>query len=285
MMKFAQAQADIFVPDGGAPEAALARLTHLAIGAHQDDLEIIAHHGIVQGRDDPARAAFGGVVVTNGAGSARSGPYADRTDAEMQAIRRDEQRAAARLGHYAIQIQLAHPSAAVKQASAAREVVKDLEAILALATPSVVYLHNPADKHDTHVGVLHRCLAALRGMPPDRRPEQVLGVEVWRGLDWMVAADKVALDDSAQPQLRRELLAVFDSQIAGGKRYDAAVEGRRAANATFNDAHSIDEADHLTWAMDLTPVVDDPSIDLADYTLAYIDRLKSDVADRISRMS
>ncbi len=283
-MKFSHPQADVFVPDGSAPEAALGRVTHLAIGAHQDDLEIIAHSGITHCLDHPESSAFGGVVVTNGAGSARTGPYADRTDDEMQLIRRDEQREAARLGQYAIQIQLAHPSGAVKRGDEASDVEQDLEMLLAIASPQVVYLHNPADKHDTHVGVLHRCLAAFRGMPPERRPVQMLGVEVWRGLDWMLATDKVALDDSAHPQLRRDLLAVFDSQITGGKRYDAAVEGRRAANATFNDAHSIDAADHLTWAMDLTPLVVDTDLDLADYTLSYLDRLKADVSDRIARM-
>lgn len=283
-MNFSQSQADIFVPGATSPTEALRRVTHLAIGAHQDDLEIIAHSGIAHCFDHPESAAFGGVVVTNGAGSARSGLYADRTDEQMQAIRRDEQREAARLGRYAIQIQLAHPSASVKRGDAATDVVKDLERIVSIASPSVVYLHNPADKHDTHVGVLHRCLAVLRAMAPERRPAQVLGVEVWRGLDWMLAGDKVALDDSAHGQLRRDLLAVFDSQISGGKRYDAAVEGRRSANATFNDAHSIDTADHMTWAMDLTPLVADPNLSLADYTLGYLDRLKSDVADRIERM-
>ncbi len=283
-MNFSQSHADVFVPDATSSTDALRRVTHLAIGAHQDDLEIIAHSGIAHCFDHPESAAFGGVVVTNGAGSARTGPYADRTDEQMQAIRRDEQREAARIGRYAIQIQLAHPSAAVKRGDAAADVIKDLEQILAIASPSVVYLHNPADKHDTHVGVLYRCLAVLRGLAPERRPARVLGVEVWRGLDWMLSADKVALDDSAHAQLRQELLAVFDSQITGGKRYDAAVEGRRAANATFNDAHSIDAADHLTWAMDLTPLIADPNLSLADYTLGYLDRLKADVADRIDRM-
>ena len=38
--------ADIFIPDGQPPAAALARVTHLGIGAHQDDLEFMAFHGI-----------------------------------------------------------------------------------------------------------------------------------------------------------------------------------------------------------------------------------------------
>jgi LmbE family N-acetylglucosaminyl deacetylase len=53
---------------------ALARITHLGIGAHQDDLEFMAFHGILacfRMRDD---RWFGGVTCTNGAGSSRTGP-------------------------------------------------------------------------------------------------------------------------------------------------------------------------------------------------------------------
>ena len=44
----------------------------------------------------------GGVVVTNGAGSSQIGPCASCTDEQMQDVRREEQRATARLGRYAI---------------------------------------------------------------------------------------------------------------------------------------------------------------------------------------
>jgi hypothetical protein len=57
----------------------------------------------------------------------------------------------------------------------------------------------------------------------------VLGCEVWRDLDWLLDSDKVALDSSAKPELAAALLKVFDSQISGGKRYDLATLGRRAA--------------------------------------------------------
>ena len=40
LMQFHKSNADLFVPDGAAPEAALARTTHLSITAHQDDIEI-----------------------------------------------------------------------------------------------------------------------------------------------------------------------------------------------------------------------------------------------------
>jgi len=280
-MTFSRPDADVFVPDGSAPAAALARVTHLCIGAHQDDIEIMAHSGITACLDTPGRA-FGGVVATNGAGSPRTGRYAHLTDTEMQAVRREEQRHAATLGRYAIQLQLAHPSAAVKTPGHVG-VLADLTAIFSGCTPEVVYLHQPADKHDTHVALLLRCLEALRALPPEKRPRRVLGCEVWRALDWLVDPDKVGLDDSARPELAAELLLAFDSQIGGGKRYDLAALGRRAANATFHTSHATDRANAITWAMDLTPLVNDPTRPVLDFTLEHLERLRTDVAARLRR--
>jgi LmbE family N-acetylglucosaminyl deacetylase len=281
-MKFFQPQADVFVPAGAAsPEAALRRVTHLCIGAHQDDLEIMAHAGIADCLDLPGKA-FGGVVVTNGAGSPRTGAYAQMTDGQMQAVRRDEQRKAAQLGRYAIQIQLAHPSADVK-VPRHPGLLADLGKIFNGCSPEVVYLHNPADKHDTHVAVLLRCLEALRAVPAGSRPKKVLGCEVWRDLDWLVDADKVALDSGRHGALSAELLKAFDSQVTGGKRYDLATLGRRSANATFHTSHATDQLAGVTWALDLTPLVLDANLDISAYTLAYVDRLRADIAARIAK--
>ncbi|HEY0947267.1 MAG TPA: PIG-L family deacetylase [Opitutaceae bacterium] len=281
-MKFSRSDADVFVPAGGEPATVLARVTHLCVAAHQDDIEIMAHSAICDCLEDPARRAFGGVVVTNGAGSPRTGAYAALTDDQMQAVRREEQRKAAVLGGYAIQLQLAHPSADVKAPGHAG-VAADLAAIFGGCTPEVVYLHNPADKHDTHIAVLLRCLEALRALPAARRPKRVLGCEVWRDLDWLVDTDKVALDAGRRPELAAELLKAFDSQISGGKRYDLAALGRRAANATFHASHATDRMQGITWALDLTPAVNEPTCNIADFTLAAIDRLRADVAARFAR--
>ena len=281
-MKLTRADADVFLPQGDElAAAALARVTHLCVAAHQDDIEIMAHAGITDCLDLPGKA-FGGVVVTNGAGSPRTGAFLKFTDDEMLAVRRDEQRKAAKLGHYAIQLQLAHPSADVKAINHAG-VHADLLAIFAGCAPEVVYLHQPADKHDTHVAVFLRCLEALRTLPPEQRPRRVLGCEVWRDLDWLVDADKVALDAGRHPKLGEELLKVFDSQISGGKRYDLAVPGRRLAHATFNTSHATDRMAGITWTMDLTPLVADAALDVEAYALGYIDRLRADVAARIGR--
>ena len=74
-------------------------------------------HGAIAECHGRADKHFTGVVVTNGAGSPRSGRYAALSDAEMQQVRREEQRAAARLGKYNLQLQLAHSSASVQTAT------------------------------------------------------------------------------------------------------------------------------------------------------------------------
>ncbi|MDB6095149.1 MAG: LmbE family protein [Verrucomicrobia bacterium] len=263
-------------------EVALARTTHLCVIAHQDDIEINAYPGVAEcyGRND---RFFTGVVVTNGAGSPRTGVFADHTDAQMQEVRREEQRAAARLGKYNLQLQLAHPSADVKK-SGNVAVRADLAAIFSGCRPEVVYLHQPMDKHDTHVAVLLRCLEAIRALPKAERPRRVLGVEAWRGLDWLGDAEKVGLDTSAQPELASDLIKVFDSQISGGKRYDIAALGRRQANATFHTSHATDKFTSVAWAIDLTPLVVDEGLSVADFALSTIERFRADVSQRLDRL-
>lgn len=282
-MKFSQPDAEIFVPDGTAASSALARTTHLCIAAHQDDIEIMAYHGIAEclGRSD---RGFCGVVLTDGAGSPRAGKFAACTDAQMIQIRREEQRAAAKLGGYAAMVQLAHPSAQVKDPRFPG-VRGDLAALLAGMAPSTVYLHNPTDKHDTHVASCLRALEALRALPAERRPAKVYGCEVWRDLDWLVGADKLSLDVSARPELAAQLVAAFESQIAGGKRYDLATAGRRLAHATFHESHTTDQSPALTWAMDLTPLVRDASLSVKEFTLAHVDRLRADVSARLKKFT
>jgi LmbE family N-acetylglucosaminyl deacetylase len=281
-MNLSRSDSDAYAPDFSPPDAALARTTHLCVAAHADDVEIMAHAGIAECHGAADRF-FTGVVVTDGAGSPRSGPYAGCTDAEMRRIRRAEQRKAAEIGKYNLQIQLAHPSADVKAPGHAG-VAADLAAIFGGCSPSVVFLHNPADRHDTHVAVLLRCLDAIRSLPPGRRPGRVLGCEVWRDLDWLVASDRVALDAGGAPEIAGPLLAAFDSQIAGGKRYDLAALGRRAANATFDSSHRTDSMKAVTLAMDLTPLVADGAPSVRDFALGCVDRLRKDVAARLDRL-
>jgi len=273
--------ARLVTPDGQAGPDALSRTTHLGIGAHQDDLEFMAFHGILSCYDRTDRW-FGGVTITDGRGSSRTGPFKDWTDDQIAAERVREQDAAAVIGQYSFMAQLGFGSAAVRDAQQ-NAVRDDLHRILEASRPEVVYLHNLADKHDTHVGCALRCIEAMRQMPKADRPKMVYGCEVWRDLDWLVDSEKTPMPISARPELARALNEVFATQIAGGKRYDLAVLGRRTANATFSNAHSTDQESAMQWAMDLTPLVQDDSLDPIAYTVGFIDRLKSDVTARIRK--
>jgi LmbE family N-acetylglucosaminyl deacetylase len=279
-MQFHNSNTDFFIPDGMAPEAALARTTHLCIAAHQDDIEIMAYHGIAEcfGQNDKW---FTGVVATNGAGSPRSGIYGNYTDQEMQRVRLIEQRKAAYVGDYGCQLQLGYTSSQVKTASETA-LIDDLADILRATKPEVVYLHNPADKHDTHIGVLLRCIAALRAVREAVCPKKVYGCEVWRNLDWLSDDEKQVLPSSAKPNIAAALVGVFDSQISGGKRYDLATAGRRVANATYFASHGTDQETALSFAMDLTPLVDDTNLSIAEYVVRFIVNFQKDVERRLT---
>lgn len=274
-MNFHHPDADTFVPDGLPAAEALARVTHLGIGAHQDDLEFMAFHGILACYHGDA-AWFGGVTCTDGAGSARTGPYARLTGGEMRACRRREQRDAARIGRYGVMIQLDHASAATRDPrdTALRD---DLAAILRATRPEFVYTHNLADKHPTHIGVAVAAIQAIRSLPPAERPRAVHGCEVWRALDWLPDEEKIAHDLGGAERLAAALNGVFDSQIAGGKRYDLGVAGRRLANATFSEPHAADRAGSVAFAMDLSPLAHDDSLDIAAYVDGFIERFRADV--------
>jgi hypothetical protein len=160
-------------------------------------------------------------------------------------------------------------------------VVDDLSAILCATRPEVVYVHNLADKHDTHVGVTMRAIAAMRAVAGETRPGKVYGCEVWRDLDWLGDDEKQALPVSARSNLAASLVGVFDSQVTGGKRYDLATAGRRLAHATYFASHGTDQESALSFAMDLTPLIDDPERNVGEYVLGFIDRFRADVARRI----
>ncbi|MBP7831149.1 MAG: PIG-L family deacetylase [Kiritimatiellae bacterium] len=267
-MPLHHAQASLLVPDELPLEKALARVTHLGIGAHPDDLEIVALHGIHAGWDS---SGFGGIVCTNG------GPA-------WLEVRRREQEEAARIGRYGLLVQLEYDSAAIRGA-AVRDLEADLAILLGQMSPQTIYTHSPADRHETHVAVALAVLRVLRRLPPERRPAAVYGVEVWGGLDWLPPGARVELDVSDGAALGSELIGLFRSQIDGGKRYDAAVAGRRAANATFADPYAPDRARELCLALDLTPLVQNTSLDIEGYVAAQLDRFRQEAVQRLRRYS
>lgn len=278
-MRFSMDTAEIFVVDGLPEAEALARTTHMAIAAHQDDIEIMAFDGILKcfRRSD---AWFCGVVVTNGGGSPRDALYKDYTDEEMQRVRRTEQKKAAVVGEYGAQVFLDYPSPIVKDGGHEAPIA-DLVTILRATRPHAVYTHNLADKHDTHVAVALRTIEAIRTLQARERPDRLYGCEVWRDLDWMPDDEKVAFDISTHENLQAALLGVYDSQICGGKRYDWATLGRRRANATYYASHTVDTATGMAFAMDLTPLIQDDRLEVAAFIQEVIDGFAQEVGERV----
>ncbi|MCD6352421.1 MAG: PIG-L family deacetylase [Armatimonadetes bacterium] len=281
-MELKNPKAEIFVPDGLPADEALARATHMCIGAHPDDVEIMAWRGILECFQQKDKW-FAAVIVTDGAGSPRDDLYADYTNEDMIEVRKVEQKKAAFVGEYAASVLLQYPSSAVKDKDNP-DVVEDLRTVLELAQPQKVYIHNLADKHATHVASALRSIAAMRQMPADARPQEVYGVEVWRDLDWMCDDDKVCFDVTAHDNLALSLLGIYDSQVCGGKRYDLATMGRRRAHATYQATHEVDVSEGMIFAMDLTPLIKDESLDIAQFVLEHIERFKAEVADNIGGM-
>ncbi|HEX8990525.1 MAG TPA: PIG-L family deacetylase, partial [Anaerolineales bacterium] len=282
-MKLQRETAEVYVPDGLPVEEALKRTTHLCIAAHQDDIEIMAAAPILECFQQQG-AWFTGVVMTDGRGSPRDGLYKDYSDEDMRLVRIKEQRKAAMLGEYAAQVMLDHPSKVVKDASR-KEPVDDLLLLLKTARPQVVFTHNLADKHDTHLATALRVIEAVRCLPGDERPNKLYGCEVWRSLDWMLDDDKFAMDLSQHENLQVALLGLYDSQIAGGKRYDLASMGRRRANATYFESHGVDASAGLSYAMDMTALIRDDALEPLAFVNDLIRRFAEDVAGRLQRMA
>jgi LmbE family N-acetylglucosaminyl deacetylase len=273
---------EIFIPDGSPLVDALRCTSHLGVASHPDDLEIMAYHGILKCFSSDQDCFFG-VIATDGAGSPRDGFYKRYTDEEMKVVRKKEQKKAATVGEYSGVAFLNYTSSEIKDPRNP-DPKEDIKELLTLAKPRVVYTHNPADKHDTHVATGLRTIQALRELPAELRPETVYGCEVWRDLDWMLDEDKIGLDVSAHQNLATSLVSVFDSQVAGGKGYDMATIGRRRAHATYYATHGVDVASSMIFAMDLTALVTDPSLDIKEFVCRYINRFAADVSRRIDKL-
>ncbi len=269
-MRLRHAGAEIFIPDGVNEDEAFSRTTHLGIGAHPDDLEIMAYDGILHA------AWFFGIVVTDGAGSPRDNYYKNFSPEEMKEVRRQEQKKAALVGEYSGVAFLNYASSEVKDSNAF-SVIQDLKDLLAAIKPRLIYTHNLADRHETHVAVALRTIQALRELPVELRPEKVYGCEGWRDLDWLTATDRISFDVSARQNLALALVNVYDSQIAGGKNYQLAAIGRRWAQATYFATHEVDVARSMILAMDLTPLVRNDQMDICQYVQGFIDRFAAEV--------
>lgn len=270
---------EVFAPDGLGAEAALSRTTDMAVVAHPDDAEIVGLSGIGDAFGSKERW-FTAVICTDGAGSVRTAALEELSGGELAAIRWSEQRRASEVGSYAAAVWLGRSSRDLRTGDRSG-LVEDLRLVLAATRPEVVFTHNPADRHLTHVAVVTAVLEALSTLGPDDRPRAVYGVEAWGDLDWLPDADKVRFDVSTHTVLASELMACFGSQLAGGKRFDVALAGRRRANATLFDPHRPDEETEVVVAMDLSPLVAGGGGDLGRFLEQKIRRFQREVLDRL----
>jgi LmbE family N-acetylglucosaminyl deacetylase len=261
---------DLFVEDNSLNY--FERTTHLAIGAHQDDLEIMAVDGVLKCLHSD-NLWFGGIVCTDGSGSARVGEYANFTDQQMKDVRNQEQIEAAKTGGYSFISQLGFSSSSVKQQDL--QFLDVLEDLILKIKPKTIYVHNPFDKHPTHVAVFRAVLSILNKVKHIYRPDEFLGREVWRNLDWVDDTKKIVFDLSGQEEFILKILSSFKSQIAGGKRYDLATIGRMRANATYFDSHQVDSASLLSFAIDLMPLLNGISIN--EFTNQYLESFKESI--------
>lgn len=274
---------EIYIPDGRSEIDALASTTHLAVSAHEDDIEFMAYDGILRCRKS-RELSFTAAVLTDGAGSPRAGKYASFTDADMIKVRCEEQKNAARVGGYGALVMFDYPSSKIKD-PADTDAVDALSELFMRTRPDVIYTHNPADRHDTHVAACLRAVEALRRVcGDDYMPSHLYGCEVWRDLDWLTDDDKVSFDVGGEPELESSLLASFDSQTAGGKRYDLAVVGRRLAHATFTESHHVDTSDRVIYAVDMMPLLRDKTLPVADFICEKIEAFDHEVRNTLARL-
>jgi hypothetical protein len=52
----------------------------------------------------------------------------------------------------------------------------------------------------------------------------------------------------------------------------------------FSDTHGIGNLEAVGYGMDLTPLIMDTSLDIAQYAAQFIQRFSNEVVDRIQRM-
>jgi LmbE family N-acetylglucosaminyl deacetylase len=281
-MIFKSKDVEIFVPDGVMSPDCYNRTTHLAIAAHQDDIEIMAADGILKCFKS-AEDWFGGVVLTDGVGSARTGMYSSCDDFRIKRIRALEQKKASYVGEYSVLFMLNNSSFKTKE-SDNKEIIDDIKEILIHTTPKVLYTHSLFDKHETHVATTIKVIQALRSLPSAHRPRKVYGCEVWGSLDWLVDEHKIVFDLRNHGNLLSSLVSLYDSQINDGKEYDTAIIGRRKANAIFHNTQDIREATSAAFAMDLSVLVQDEHIDIKEYAIKYIKEFKNDVSERLMKL-
>lgn len=258
------------------------RVKYLCICAHQDDNEIMAMDGVLKGIRSK-NYSFALVVTADGGGSARTGEFKDYTDEMMKEVRIKEQQEAAEIGRYHSLYLLNYPSKDIKDKNN-KDIVEEYKNIIKKLRPEVIYTHSVLDKHPTHLGVVVKVIQALRELPKEYQPKVFYGCEVWRGLDWISDERKIGFDLSRNVKLQKKILDVFKSQIAGGKEYTKASLGRRYANATYFQSHSVDTYKLMNYGIDMLPLIKDKNLSIKDFALSFVDELRDEISNALEQL-
>lgn len=224
-------------------------IKYLAIAAHKDDVEMMAFDGIVKGQ---GQWGFGAAVLTNGGDCPRCAEYAGLSREDMSELRTAEQKRAAEKGAYEA-LWLAELNSDEVKNPSPQLFATLLDILRENPRLEALYVHNPFDRHPTHVAACKAALKAVEMLDEAQKPKAVYGCEVWRDLDWLPQKYKTAFDVQGYEGFSAELMSCFASQNSA-KRYDVASLARRRVNATYGESHSVNFSDSVIFAVDLKPL-------------------------------
>ena len=270
-MDFSKEGAQIYIPDGVSLDEALERATHFGIGTHPDDLELLALPGIMAHFEDPKNNWFFGIVAGDGVGIPRPDGY--DTDHDYSIARAEEQKRVAFVGQYSGVALLNYPSSDIKHHNP--QIALELKGLIEKAQPKQAFIHDVvAEQHETHKILGHISIEVLRQLDAELRDNMdVYGGEVWGSLEWLNEADRVVFDVSKYYRLAGSLLHLYVSQLRT-KPYDDAFMARMRARATFREAHEADQMEAILYAIDMTPLIRQPTLDVVEFVQGFYDRAK-----------
>ena len=253
----------------------------LAIGAHHDDIEVMAMDGILKAYGSK-KYSFYACVLSDGAHFSKMGKYSDISDKEMIETRNQEQIRASQIGEYANLVFLKHTREDIEN-NEKDVVIKNIQKVILEVQPDVVYTHNIFDKGDIHTLTAIRVIEAILGLEEDKRPRLLYGCEIFRSLDWLPDKYKVVFDLSENKELQSRLIGVYDTRMEQSRNYNKAVVGRKLAHATFGNSNSsIDEEKLIWYGINLTPVIQ-KGITLDEYCVKILNDFNKELLEYIKK--
>ena len=110
-------------------------------------------------------------------------------------------------------------------------------------------------------------------------------MEVWRSLDWLTVKDRLIFDTSKYPDIASGVITAFESQCTPLKRFDLAALGRRLGNATFQAPRDNDLTNSCNLGVDLMPLVENPTLDIREFTLNLIGNFYKEADELLTRFT